>query len=142
MTKNNITPVEQELLRFFTAGKAYQMKTSKSVFMPACIVDETWHSLLNEEERYFNLTSSIVGSNIEHVQSKGFGEIEWVADYEKMFGKLSKEWFTSVDGTFNLSSYDEYLKKGKMYASWDCSPAYKPIKKDKPVSDKKTVAVC
>ena len=125
--KNNVSnDTEQELIRFFIAGKAYKEKNNMPVFMPACIVDEIWHELLNEEERYNALTFSCVGVNIEHHPNKGSGEIGWVEIYDQMFGKLSKQWFTTTDGKFNSLAYEEYLEKGKFYAAWDCTPGYVP----------------
>lgn len=139
--KNVYTPVEQELARFFIAGKAFQKETNKPVFMPVCIVDEAWHSLMSDEVRYDNLTSSFVGTRIEHLQNKGFGEIEWVANYERMFGKLSKHWFTCADGKFNSTAYDEYIEKGKLYAAWDCTPGYQDKNEELTVISN-AVAIC
>lgn len=132
METKGISPVEQELMRFFIAGRAYQKETGKPALMPICVVDEVWHLLLNDEARYTNLTSSFLEANVEHLPIKGFGEINWVTNYEGMFGKLSKEWFTSANGTFDELAYSEYLKKGKLYAAWECSPGYKPNEKQKP----------
>lgn len=126
MIKIENSPEEQELMRFFIAGKAFMQKTSKSVFMPFCMVDDVWHNLLKDKERYTHLTLSLVGSKIKHLSQKGEGEIEWVSEYEKMFGKLSEIWFTSSNGKLDSLSYQRYLQTGKMYAAWNCNPAYKP----------------
>lgn len=132
MKIQGISPVEQELIRFFIAGRVYQKDTGKPALMPICVVDHAWHLLLNDEVRYANLTSSYLEASIEHLPIKGYGEINWVTNYEFMFGQLSKEWFTSVNGTLNEIAYGEYLKKGKLYAAWECSPGYKPNEKQKP----------
>jgi hypothetical protein len=127
MKNTYVTPTEKELFRFFLAGKKFEERTNDKAFMPSCIVDIAWHNLLKEKERYAHLTILATNSKVEHLENKGSGEINWVSDYESLFGKLSQVWFTSTEGILNHSAYSEYLKIGKMYASWDCTPGYKPI---------------
>jgi hypothetical protein len=132
MTDNQTSPVEQELMRFFIAGKAFQKNSGKPAHMPACLVDEAWHTLQADEKRYNNLTLMNVNSKIDHLNDIGYGELEWVSEYEELFGKLTIAWFTASDNSFNSKSYNDYLKTGKFHAAWNCTPRYEPIGIEKP----------
>lgn len=132
MEKIEISTAENELLKFLSIGKAYHLTKQRPVFMPVCVVDQAWHALLLDTKRYHTLTTRTIGSKVLHLEQSGEGYLEWVSEYEKRFGKLSKLWFTSSDGQFDPVAYDRYSKTGKIYTSWDCTPAYLPneIKED------------
>ena len=115
---------QQELAKFFqlTAENPDEM------LMPRCLVDHAWHELMEDADRYETFCMESVGMReIGHNPGGGYAKIRWVERYEEKHGKLNKVWFTSEDGSFNQSAYEEYLNSGELIASWDCGPVIPEI---------------
>lgn len=110
----------RELKRFFTIAKLHQEESQ--VLMPACPVDEAWHELIKEDNRYREFCREAVGSQVQHLPVDGEGEIGWVEAYEDLFGTLSPIWFCDSEGNFNESAWKRYSETGEFHASWDCEP--------------------
>jgi hypothetical protein len=118
-TKEKVTErAEQELGRFFTlAGLGVS-----NLKMPAGAIDEVWHQKLKNHEQYSSFCNETAGSFVQHAPAKGYGELEWVSDYEQRFGKLDPAWFTNKEGKIDQPKYAAYLKDGKVSMEWDCVP--------------------
>jgi len=119
-TRQNQKVIGNELQKFMIVAKELNFKNCQ---MPKCIVDDYWHNLIKEPNKYLLFTATSTGLYVEHKESNGFGEISWVKKYEELFGKLDKVWFTSSTGKFDEVSFKSYYENGKMIASWDCTPA-------------------
>jgi len=113
--------LELEFQKFLTVAHLCKKETNQDVFMPSCIIDTYWHKRLNQED-YDAFCIQTIGKKVAHKENKGFGNIEWVRTYEKLYGKLAPSWFYDVDGAFIGKSYNDYLKSGVWKAAWDCSP--------------------
>lgn len=122
----------QELEKFFIVAKEYNALTGENANMPTCVVDECWHELGENKEQYNSFTAQAIDAEIEHLENKGHGLIEWVSLYEAKFGQLNDLWFTTAEGDFNSEASSHYKKTGELLMSWDCSPAIKP--KPKPLT--------
>ncbi|HKX33391.1 MAG TPA: hypothetical protein VJ302_37280 [Blastocatellia bacterium] len=113
----------EELGKFFSTAKRYTERTGKPAFMPVCIVDKVWHDLLNRPDEYLAFCNEVLGERraIGHGPIKGTGPVEWVADYEAIFGDLPSIWCFRANGEHDAQAYEQYRKTGILYASWDCS---------------------
>ncbi|MGE1164476.1 hypothetical protein ACQJ0Y_14505 [Peribacillus simplex] len=109
---------ERELGRFFSlAGMGVN-----NLVMPAGVIDEVWHNKLKNQEEYTEFCNETAGGHITHAPMKGEGEIKWVPEYEKQFGKLDPAWFTKETGEVDKPKYEAYLRDGKVSMEWDCVP--------------------
>lgn len=109
---------EKELGKFFTLAGLGVSKLN----MPVGFVDEVWHDMLNDKNLYSYFCNKNAGRFVEHIQSKGEGNLEWVSAYENCFGKLNPVWFINAEGQLNTQKYKEYLEKGEVRTEWNCSP--------------------
>lgn len=116
--------LKNELGKFFSAAKDFSSRTGKPAFMPSCMVDQKWHSLIAQQDQkeYADLAQNNFGKIPEHVSESGFGFIAWVKDYEKKFGKLDLSWFYDTDGSFNQELFESYQRTGVLKCAWDCTP--------------------
>lgn len=111
---------QRELQKFFAlTAKAIDTDEMK---MPRGIVDSAWHSLQLDSSEYIRFCAESAGTYVEHVQGSGCTEMLWVTRYEAEYGPLDELWFTDENGELNKAAYDEYVRSGKMIASWDCGP--------------------
>lgn len=120
-----------ELGRFFETALEFQQTTGKTALMPSCLVDRAWHDMMNEPPEYEAFSMRTCGMEVEHQETKGEGEIEWVELYYSKFGPLSTAWFISPSGDFDRRRHEEYLKTGVLKAAWDCGPAFKKVDPEK-----------
>jgi hypothetical protein len=113
-----LADAEIELGKFFNlAGEGIS-----NLLMPQGIIDEVWHEKLKDNEKYLEFCFDHANAQIDHVETNGTGELEWVENYEKKFGKLNQAWFVDKNGVLDFDTYQEYLKNGKLIMSWDCGP--------------------
>src|SRR6218665_3463988 len=120
---NNLTTENlAELDKFFVVAKEYFNETGKTANMPSCVVDSCWHELMEDDAQYASFTNRSVGGRIEHMENKGFGVIEWVPIYERMFGKLANPWFVAPEGKPIVELKAEYGQEGDLRMAWDCTP--------------------
>lgn len=111
----------EELKKFFQVAVTRQ-EDGKKTGMPTCYVDAFWHRLLKEPAQYGRFCTEAVGAYADHLPYNGEGVLEWVPDYEALFGKLPPIWFTDLDGILDEAMYAEYMETGSMRASWNCIP--------------------
>ena len=112
---------QAELSRFFVIAHERSMRGALTP-MPSGLVDEHWHSLLEEENAYRQFCMEQVGIIVKHVPNTGFGELPWVADYHAAFGQLPSTWFADASGKVDQVAYERYLQSGAVVTSWDCAP--------------------
>ena len=118
MIKIKENEVKKELGKFFTLTK----ETTEDLKMPGGIIDEYWHEMLKDTNRYSEFCEKYAGYYVIHVEAGGVDVLDWVKRYEKEYGKLNKLWFTDKNGFFKGSEYEEYEKTGIVKMSWDCKP--------------------
>jgi hypothetical protein len=87
--------------------------------MFSAYLDEQWHALL-DHPGFTTWCRETVGHVIRHQESSGHGQIDWVGEYERQHGLLSKLWFASADGTVNHPAMHGYRATGMITASWRC----------------------
>ncbi|MFD5917020.1 hypothetical protein ACFVYP_04495 [Kitasatospora sp. NPDC058201] len=111
-----------ELGRFFTiaARRIDAGETAPEMFSAA--IDSAWHTLVADPAAHDAFVLQHAGRRLEHVETKGFGPITWVAAYEEAYGPLPEIWFTSADGTVNTAALTQYRETGTVVAEWDCGP--------------------
>jgi hypothetical protein len=63
---------------------------------------------------------------VEHRECRGYGELEWVRDYEERYGELPDIWFVSDTGELDASALAEYRRTGEWRANWTCG-SYIPL---------------
>jgi hypothetical protein len=118
MTQENLA----ELDKFFVVAKQYFNETGQRANMPSCVVDSCWHELMEDDAQYVTFTQKAVGGRVEHLENKGFGLIEWVPVYERLFGKLANPWFVAPEGNAEAKAKAGYEQSGDLRMSWDCTP--------------------
>jgi hypothetical protein len=107
----------EELRRFLSISAT----TDKMTPMFSEYIDDYWHNLINEGT-YEKFCDANGVEPLGHKENKGFGEIWWISEYEKRYGKLSELWFTRSDGSVDTELYSTYNKVGLIKACWDCHP--------------------
>jgi hypothetical protein len=112
----------RELGRYFQVAEAHHAATGGVSRMPACLVDQAWHELLNDALALQVVIEGSLGegATVDHVPASGYGVIEWVGLYEEMFGELPVIWFTAADGTVDTQALERYLAGGPVILKWDC----------------------
>src|SRR4051812_45550930 len=95
----------------------------KNLVMPSAFVDNVWHGLIHDEEKYKDFCHQHADSVIKHLEDKGEGTVQWVKDYEERYGSLHPVWFMNDKGEINNQAYTQYLNSGIWErASWRCRP--------------------
>lgn len=104
--------------------KLFQMLKEgvKDLTMPSTYIDSVWHEMIDRPE-YQPFCMRHAAMNVIHDPASGEGEIKWVKEYEKRFGKLPQVWFMNRDGVVDFVSFEAYNKTGRWEkAKWDCIP--------------------
>jgi len=110
----------EELSRFFAiAADAENISMMK---MPRCAVDALWHVYMTNPTQYIRFSAQHAGVYFEHMPGNGHEEMQWVPEYERRYGRLSRIWFTDASGAVDEAACSDYVSRGKMIASWDCGP--------------------
>lgn len=121
-----------ELTRFFQVAQELDGERGEMAKMPAGIVDQHWHELIESGALDALVSNSLgAGVRVDHIEAGGVDPLNWVDRYEAEFGALSPLWFTDADGRLDQETYDRYLggdRQVKM--SWDCGPAFVTTTRD------------
>lgn len=110
----------RELSRFFAVARA---RGADLTVMPACPVDTFWHEFQKQAVEFSIFCHRHAHGEVAHRECQGHGLIEWVTEYQSMFGeRLPAIWFYSPDGqTFNRRAW-KTSNTGEVRLSWDCTP--------------------
>ncbi len=121
-----------ELNKFFIVAKEYADQSGKIANMPSCIVDSCWHELMEDDGRYRSFTQGALGCQVNHLENKGHGLIEWVPVYERLFGELTAPWFITPEGQVDEDAKTHYQQNHEILMSWDCTPEVTAVIHKKP----------
>ncbi len=111
-----------ELGRFF----ALSVELNQPLTMFSEYIDDAWHSLMEEPERYREFCIDVVGRAVGHNPSGANNpmvDVEWLPEYEAKYGRLPASWFADIDGNVDDQLYQTYIKTGEIRASWACNPS-------------------
>ena len=117
-----LSACEVELGKFFQIASRRMAAGLGKNYMPGGLIDEVWHTMLKDADRYATFSKAHAGHVLGHAENAGFGTLAWVADYEAKFGTLDKVWFADKSGQIDSASFDEYQRTGQYVTSWDCTP--------------------